>query len=56
MLEAWEYVINHPEKLAGWTLDHLQITFVAIVIAIILGVALGVYITGKGIEGGIIKF
>ena len=50
MLEAWEYVINHPEKLAGWTLDHLWITFVASVIAVILGVTLGIYITGKGKE------
>lgn len=50
MLEAWEYVVNHPEKLVGWTLDHLWIIFVAIVIAVILGVALGVYITGKGKE------
>lgn len=50
MIEAWEYVVRHPEKVAGWTLDHLQITFVAVGIAIILGVALGVYITGKGKE------
>ncbi len=50
MLEAWEYVVAHPEKLAGWTLDHLQITFVAVGIAVVLGVALGVYITGKGRE------
>jgi len=50
MLDAWQYLVNHPDKLAGWTLDHLQITFVAIVIAVILGVALGVYITGKGKE------
>jgi len=50
MLEAWQYAINHPDKLAGWTLDHLQITFVAVGIAVILGVALGVYITGKGKE------
>jgi len=50
MLEAWQYVINHPEKLAGWTLDHLWITFVASGIAVILGVALGIYITGKGKE------
>jgi len=50
MLGAWQYLINHPEKLAGWTLDHLQITFVACGIAVILGVALGVYITGKGKE------
>ena len=50
MLEAWEYVVAYPEKLAGWTLDHLQITFVAVGIAVIIGVALGVYITGKGRE------
>ncbi len=50
MLEAWQYVINYPEKLVGWTLDHLWITFVAIVIAVILGVAGGIYITGKGKE------
>jgi len=50
MLGAWQYLINHPEKLAGWTLDHLQITFVAVGIAIILGVPLGIYITGKGKE------
>ena len=50
MLEAWEYVITYPEKLAGWTLDHLWITFIASVIAVILGVASGIYITGKGKE------
>ncbi len=50
MLEAWQYAVNHPDKLAGWTLDHLQITFAAVGIAVILGVALGVYITGKGKE------
>ena len=50
MIEAWEFVIEHPDKLAGWTLDHLQITFVACGIAVILGVILGIYITGKGKE------
>jgi len=50
MLEAWEFAVRRPELLAEWTLDHLQITFVAVSIAIILGVALGVYITGKGKE------
>lgn len=50
MLEAWEYLVDHPEKLAGWTLEHLWIIFVAIIIAIILGVVLGIYITGKGKE------
>jgi len=50
MLGAWQYLINHPEKLAGWTLDHLQIILIACGIAVILGVPLGVYITGKGKE------
>jgi len=50
MLEAWQYFIRYPEKLAGWTLDHLWIIIVAIGIAIILGVVVGVYITGKGKE------
>lgn len=48
--DAWQYVINYPEKLAGYTLEHLSIIFVAIVVAIILGVSVGVYITGKGKE------
>lgn len=50
MIEAWEFVVRRPELLAEWTIDHLQITFVAVGIAIVLGVALGVYITGKGRE------
>ncbi len=50
MLEAWEYVTRYPEKLAGWTLEHLWITFAAVGIAVILGVTVGVYITGKGKE------
>lgn len=50
MLDAWQYLINHPEKLVGWTLAHLWIILVAIAIAIILGVVVGIYITGKGKE------
>lgn len=50
MIEAWEYITLHPEKLLGWTADHLWIILVAIVIAIVLGVASGLYITGKGKE------
>ena len=36
--------------LAEWVLAHLWIIFVAIVAAVILGVILGIYITGKGRE------
>ena len=48
MVEAWEYVIRYPDKLATWTLAHIQITLIAVGIAIILGVTIGVFITGKG--------
>jgi len=50
VLEAWEYVTRRPELLAGWVLAHLWIIFVAVVIAVFLGVSIGVYITGKGKE------
>ena len=50
MLEAWEFATRRPELLAEWALAHLWIIFVAIIAAVILGVTLGVYITGKGRE------
>ncbi len=50
MIEAWQYATRHPEKLAQWTLEHLLIVSVAILIAVVLGVALGVYISGRGKE------
>ncbi len=50
MLEAWEFISRRPDLLAGWVLAHLWIIFVSIIIAVILGVALGIYITGKGKE------
>lgn len=50
MLEAWQFVIQRPELLLEWTLRHIWIAFVAAGIAAVLGVALGVYITGKGRE------
>ena len=50
MLEAWEFIIRRPELLAEWVLAHLWIIFVTIIAAVILGIILGVYITGKGRE------
>ena len=50
MVEAWQYLVKHPDKLAGWTLEHLWITLIAASIAVVLGVALGIYISGKGKE------
>ena len=50
MLEAWEFIVRRPELLGEWVIAHLWIIFVAIVAAVILGVTLGVYISGKGRE------
>ncbi len=50
MLEAWEFVARRPELLAGWVIAHIWIIFVAILAAVILGIALGVYISGRGRE------
>lgn len=50
MLEAWEFIVRRPELLAEWVVAHLWIIFVAIIAAVILGITLGVYISGKGRE------
>lgn len=50
MVEAWQYLVNYPEKVAGWALEHLWITLIAATIAVILGVAVGIFISGKGKE------
>lgn len=50
MVEAWEFATEHPDLLAEWTLRHLWIVFVAGGIAVVLGIALGLYISGRGRE------
>ena len=50
LLEAWEFVQRRPDLLFGWVTSHIWITLVAVVIAVILGVAIGIYITGRGRE------
>ena len=50
MLEAWQFLIRNPEVVAGWTVEHLWIVFIACGIAVILGVPLGIYISGRGKE------
>ena len=47
---AWQFLIRRPETVAGWTLEHLWMVGIACLIAIILGVPLGIYISGKGKE------
>ena len=48
--QAWNYVLNHPDKIWEWTLQHLYIVLVANASAAIIGVLIGIYISGKGRE------
>jgi len=48
--QAWNYVLNHPDKVWEWTLQHLYIVLVANAVAAIVGVMIGIYISGKGRE------
>lgn len=50
MQEAWEYAVGHPDKIAGWALEHLCMVFIACAIAIFMGVALGIFISRRGRE------
>ena len=50
MLDAYQFVVKHPRIFAEWVIDHLWISLVAIAIGAVIGVALGVFISGKGRE------
>ncbi len=50
MLEAWNFITRRPELVGQWTLEHLWIVLIANGIAVIIGVSLGIYITGRGRE------
>jgi len=50
LLEAWEFMVRRPDRVLEWVTDHLSITFVAVTIAVIVGVAIGIYICGRGRE------
>lgn len=47
MIEAYQFVIQHPEQLLGWVCDHLSISLMAIAAGVVIGLPLGIYITGK---------
>lgn len=50
MIEAYQFVIRHPEIVLVWIVDHLWISFISIVVSTLLGITLGVYIAGQGRE------
>lgn len=48
--QAWQYMLDHPDKLLGWSWQHLQIVLIANAIAVVLGVSIGMWVSGKGRE------
>lgn len=50
MAEAWQFVLRRPDLLGEWTLQHLYIILVSNGISLIVAVAAGIWITGKGRE------
>ena len=49
-VQAWNYVVKYPDKIGGWVLQHLYIVLVANAAAAVLGVLIGIYVSGKGRE------
>jgi osmoprotectant transport system permease protein len=47
VIEVYQFITQHPELLAEWVVDHLSISFVAIAAGIMIGVPIGIYITGR---------
>ena len=48
--QAWNYIVKYPDKIGAWVLQHLYIVLVANAAAAVLGVLIGIYISGKGRE------
>jgi len=49
-VQAWDYMIKHSDKILNWTLQHLYIIVVANGAAAVLGILIGIFISGKGRE------
>jgi len=49
-VQAYEYLLRHPDKILEWTLQHLYIILVANACAVVIGILVGIYISGKGRE------
>jgi ABC-type proline/glycine betaine transport system permease subunit len=45
--QAWTYLLKHSDKILEWTLQHLYIILVANACAVVIGVLVGIFITGK---------
>lgn len=49
-IQAWNYFLKHPDKILEWTMQHLYIILVANASAAVIGIIIGLYISGKGRE------
>ncbi|MFP4589767.1 MAG: ABC transporter permease [Candidatus Acetothermia bacterium] len=49
-MEVWQYIDSHWVTIGNWTLDHLWLVLVSNSIAVVIGVSVGIYISGKGRE------
>jgi osmoprotectant transport system permease protein len=45
--DVWNFAINYPEKILRWTVEHIYIIVVANLAAVVIGVIIGVYISGR---------
>ena len=57
--DAWNYLIKHYDKILEWTVQHIWIIVVSNLSAMVLGVFIGILISGKGRErlaDGVIYF
>ncbi|MFO7711698.1 MAG: ABC transporter permease [Dehalococcoidia bacterium] len=48
MRDAWKIWAGRPDKVWAWTAEHLEMVGIACAIAIVIGVPLGIYISGRG--------
>ncbi len=48
--QAWQYIVVHSDKVLEWTWQHLQIVLIANAVAVVLGVLIGMWVSGKGRE------
>jgi len=48
LIEAWEYFLRYPDKVGNWALEHVEMVLIANAIAAVVGLVLGIFITGKG--------
>lgn len=50
MIRAWEYLMKNPDMVITWAVDHLMIIGVALSIAMVIGIMVGVFISVPGRE------